>query len=385
MRIKSISQYLIIICFFISIHQRMNSQNPFSLNGYVTEMPSYSWMNFAGVKMDFKDNLIHNRLNFSYTPSSNFFLAAEFRNRFICGETMKMIPGYADNLNKDNGLMDLSFNVVSGNNYVLNVMLDRLWAEYILGSFQIRVGRQRINWGQSMIWNPNDIFNAYSYFDFDYLEKPGIDGLRLQYYTGNASLIEGVMKLDHNNNLTAAGRYRFNVVGYDFQLLGGWFNDEEWMLGAGWSGDIMDAGFYGECSWFIPKDKDLDQSLISSVGANYTFSNSLFIQGEILYSSNLKNPGNFFDYYYKQSDVKSLSLTEWTWFASASYPVTPLLNASFSIMGFPDINSYYLGPGIDYSLLNNLTASLILQYFGGTPNNTNSESIFGFFRLKYNF
>ena len=385
MRIKSFYQYLIFICFFIFIHQKMNSQNPFSLNGYVTEMPSYSWMNFAGVKMDFKDNLIHNRLNFSYTPSSKLFLAAEFRNRFICGETMKMIPDYADNLNKDNGLMDLSFNVVSGKNYVLNVMLDRLWAEYILGSFQIRVGRQRINWGQSMVWNPNDIFNAYSYFDFDYLEKPGIDGLRLQYYTGNASLIEGVMKLDHNNILTAAGRYRFNVVGYDFQFLGGWFNDKEWMLGAGWSGDVMDAGFYGECSWFIPKDKDLDQSLISSVGANYTFSNSLFIQGEILYSSNLKNPGDFFDFYYKQSDVKSLSLTEWTWFASASYPVTPLLNASFSIMGFPDINSYYLGPGIDYSLLNNLTASLILQYFGGTPNNTKSESIFGFFRLKYNF
>ena len=39
--------------------------------------------------------------------------------------------------------------------------------------FIATAGRQRINWGQTFVWNVNDVFNAYSYFDFDYKERPG--------------------------------------------------------------------------------------------------------------------------------------------------------------------------------------------------------------------
>lgn len=33
-----------------------------------------------------------------------------------------------------------------------------------------------------MAWNPNDWFNTYNYFDFDYEERPGTDAIRVRVY-----------------------------------------------------------------------------------------------------------------------------------------------------------------------------------------------------------
>ena len=53
----------------------------------------------------------------------------------------------------------------------------------------LRIGRQRINWGVNLAWNPNDLFNAYSLIDFDYQERPGSDAIRFQYYMGDLSVL----------------------------------------------------------------------------------------------------------------------------------------------------------------------------------------------------
>ena len=79
--------------------------------------------------------------------------------------------------------------------WVFHIMLDRLYAEYTYKNFEAKVGRQRINWGINMAFNPNDIFNAFSYFDFDYEERPGSDAILLKYYTGIASSIEVAGKM----------------------------------------------------------------------------------------------------------------------------------------------------------------------------------------------
>ena len=70
-----------------------------------------------------------------------------------------------------------------------------------MGNFRQGSDRQRINWGQTLVWNPNDIFNAYSYFDFDYIERPGSDAIRLQYYPDYSSAIEMAVKADYENKI----------------------------------------------------------------------------------------------------------------------------------------------------------------------------------------
>lgn len=133
---------------------------------------------------------------------------------------------------------------------MLNTTIDRLWADFNYGKLLARVGRQRINWGQTLIWNPNDIFNVYSFFDFDYIERPGSDAIRLQYYPDYSSSLEMVVNANYENHITAASLYRFNKWGYDIQFLAGYVNSEDFVVGAGWSGAIGPVSFRGEFSLF---------------------------------------------------------------------------------------------------------------------------------------
>ncbi len=99
------------------------------------------------------------------------------------------------------GWIDMSWNIVDENSFFLNTTIDRLWLDLNFNKFQARIGRQRINWGQTFVWNPNDIFNAYSFFDFDYTERPGSDAIRLQYYPSFSSAIELAAKIDSEKML----------------------------------------------------------------------------------------------------------------------------------------------------------------------------------------
>ena len=117
-------------------------------------------------------------------------------------------PSYSESIGSDQGLVDLSWNIHNEQSFFLNTTIDRLWFDFNYGKFQARVGRQRINWGQTLVWNPNDIFNAYSFFDFDYIERPGSDAVRLQYYPDFSSTIEIAVKADYEDDVTAAALYQ---------------------------------------------------------------------------------------------------------------------------------------------------------------------------------
>ena len=74
---------------------------------------------------------------------------------------------------------------------------DRANVKWTLDKFELTVGRQRINWGQNLIWNPNDIFNAYNFFDFNYVERPGSDAVLMELFTGDFSSVQLAGKLSY--------------------------------------------------------------------------------------------------------------------------------------------------------------------------------------------
>ena len=358
-----------------------------SLNGYITNMQSFM---FQDINKDWvSDNLLHNRMNFHWNNSSNVFgLTVELRNRLLSGESIKYIPNYIQTSTLDNGWLNLSVNIASGNSYVLTSKIDRAYFDLTLDKLQLRVGRQRINWGQCLVWNPNDLFNAYSFFDFDYIEKPGSDAVRLQYYVGNASSVEMAVKADKYNRITAAGLYRFNRLNYDFQLLAGLMNSEDYVVGAGWTGNIGNAAFTGEFSYFHPMSnfKDSTGIVAISVGSNYTFSNSFTLQAEVLYNQQRKTINSFTDYYNMDISAKSLSFSHYTAMLQGSYPITPLLNISLAGMYFPDIEGYFIGPSLTYSLTENLGFSILVQSFTGKFTAESAQTYnFAFLKIKWNF
>lgn len=382
------------LLFLTLITAKLSAQDKMSFSGYLSDMQTVyhipdHWL---------WENTLHNRLNLDLYPTSWLTASVQLRNRAIFGSTIGKIPGYAEALDGDMGWLDMTWatdgDLGDSAGYVLTSAVDRLWFQFTFGNLEVKAGRQRINWGQTLVWNPNDIFNSYSYFEVDYPERPGSDALRVSYYTGNASTIEVAAKVDSARRVTAAGYFRFNTLGFDIQFMGGVYQEEDLVLGTGWSGNLGSAAFRGELSYFrdLNQFKDTTGYFMSSIGFDYTFSNSLMIQIEGLYSAFAKNMDvySFLQFYSGNLDVKSLGFTPWSFFGNISYPLTPLLNGAFATIWYPDWKGVYLGPSFDLSMNSNMDLSLILQYFtaefedsfGATYREKNT---FGFLRFKWSF
>ncbi len=389
---RQIVYILILLLTPISI-KAQEEPSKWELRGYLSNMQSVMVL---GEDQDWiSDNLFHNRINLFWYPRDNFTASVQFRNRFMYGQSIQLFDGYAESIDNELAFMDLSVNLLEKKSFFLNSAIDRAYFQYTLDKFVFTVGRQRINWGQTFAWNPNDIFNVQNFFDFDYPEKPGSDAMRMQFYPNYSSSIELAAKIDYMDKLTFAGYYKFNKWSYDFQFLGGILAEEDYVAGLGWSGDIKGAGFRGEMTYLQPKDNFADTSGVyySSISIDYTFSNSLYVQTECLFSVLPEdfNITSFMDYYQGPLTVKNLSFSKWNLFAQFSYPITPLFNLSIAGMYFPGLNGYYTGPTLAYSLNDNMEFSLISQVFSGEfPDATSgttekTDMIFAFLRYKFSF
>lgn len=381
---------LTIILFFPFI---LNAQlQKVYLNGYVKDLFMYykPETQIPGIDADhLSSNIIHNRLNFRYYANNELTFAIEARTRVFFGQLIRELPLYKETIDIDRGYFDLSKTIASGEGWFLHSIIDRAWMNYTKGNWGITVGRQRINWGVNLVWNPNDIFNSFSYFDFDYEERPGTDAVKIQYYTSVTSSAELVYKIGRNNDETAiAGMYRFSKFNYDFQFLGGWVG-KDFVFGGGWAGDIKGGGFRGEASWFVPREKNngSTEAFVASISGDYTLMNSLYLHTGILFNSHGKTGKaggrEIFDL---NLSAKMLSLAKYNVFWQTSFPFTPLFSGGLSGMINPSDGSSYIGPSITYSLGNNMELMLNSQLFFGDEETEYGEyGKFIFGRIKWAF
>ena len=166
------------------------------------------------------------------------------------------------------------------------------------------------------------------------------------------------------------------------------------MVGAGWSGNLKDIMFRGELTYFRNLENFTDTAgyLLMSGGLDYMFGNSLWIQGEVLYSGFAKDTefNHFMQLLTSDMNVKRLGFTQWSVFTNISYPFSPLLNFSVPTIFYPAWKGLYLGPSMDLSISENLQAAMILQGFTfrltDPSGNSQRQNIWiGHLRLKWNF
>ena len=356
----------------------------YRFSGYVKYLQT---TNFAdGVESIFTDNLLHHRLNFRYWPHPNLTFAVEVRDRIHFGQLVQLTPGFAEFLDTDD-IYDLSFTILDKNALVWHVMLDRAYMDYAKGKWQVTIGRQRINWGITNIWNPNDIFNAFNFYDFDYEERQGSDAVRLQYYTGVASSIEIAGKIaTSKEEVAAALMWKFNKGQYDFQVLGG-VAQEDLVLGGGWAGSLGQAGFKGEFSYFHPYEQaDTFGIFTGSMGVDYMFKNSVYMNLGYLYNSNGSLHPNIINIALINVSAKNLSPYQHSFLVQASYPVNPLLNVSLANIYSPGDHALFLNPTLTYSIKENWSIDVLSQLFFTTLNG--EYDLFGntlFLRLKWSY
>lgn len=385
-------KFIPLLFIFLSIQGFAQEKN-WTLNGYVKDLQMYYSPKNGFEGMDINNlntNIIHNRLNFKWYTNNKITMVAEMRNRLMFGNIIREFPDYKSTIDFDNGWLDLSWISVNANNWFIHSMIDRAYVDYSSGKWQIRIGRQRINWGINMVWNPNDVFNTFSYFDFDYEERPGTDAVKIQYYTGATSSAELVYKVGVDaHHMALAGLYRFAKWDYDFQFISGWVGDD-YIVGGGWSGDIKGAGFRGEVTQFIPRSnvETPAEATVVSISTDYTFKNSLYVHAGGLYNSNgIKGKAGGMDILFNPDmSAKQLSFARFELFGQVSFPFTPLLNGSFSGIYNPGDHSYYFGPAFTYSLQDNLELMLTGQlFFGDEGTEFGDIGQLAFARIRWSF
>ena len=136
----SVRYLIIFVALLILTIDRVSAQygdKKVTVNGYLKYLQTVFYDDFKGDWMT--DNLIHNRINLHWYPSTKFNGAVEFRNRFFYGDFIETIPDYKEMVVKDNGYIDLSFDWTDGQSYLLNTTIDRIYFDYIEGDFQARI------------------------------------------------------------------------------------------------------------------------------------------------------------------------------------------------------------------------------------------------------
>lgn len=174
--------FIVVWFFSVAIYgQDTATVKKLDVRGYLKDMQTLTFD--KGFDQLVTNNLIHNRLNFRWNATSSFRVGVELRNRLYWGEQVRLTPDFADQLRNSNEAINMSIVWFETESMVLQTNVDRLWMEYKYEKVTARLGRQRINWGISSTWNPNDLFNTFNFLDFDYEERPGSDAVNVQYRT----------------------------------------------------------------------------------------------------------------------------------------------------------------------------------------------------------
>jgi hypothetical protein len=264
--------------------------------------------------------------------------------------------------------------------------------KYSADKYEFTIGRQRINWGMNLAWTPNDIFNAYSLLDFDYQERAGVDAFKFKYFTKKMSSIELAASFTENiDSNIIAGIYKFNKWKYDFQVLSGnYFNDIA--IGFGLDGNIKNAGFKGEFTYFHPKRNFIDTNgnISTSISYDYSFKNGLYFNTSYLYnSSGINSPIsniNSLQTIFRDISAKNIMPSKHSYLIQTSGILNPKLTISLTGIYMQSINLLLAIPSASYSMSNSWDLTLTGQSMvGKTNNNINGIGTGIFIRFMYSF
>ncbi len=80
------------------------------------------------------------------------------------------------------------------------VQLDRAFLDVELGKWDLRAGRQAVNFGQALIWNPVDLVDSNSPLDFDVV-KEGIDAVRASWAVSSTASVQALAAFPRGGTL----------------------------------------------------------------------------------------------------------------------------------------------------------------------------------------
>lgn len=340
-----------------------DSTSHWAFNGYVKNLQNWVFNDQPNTLVN--GGFFHNRLILKWMPDAAWTFDLETRNRLFYGEWVRFQPGWAEDLEHDKGWADLSFVPVKRATLIGSVVADRLWVQWQRERWNLRLGRQRINWAVALTWNPNDWFNTWNFLDFDYEERPGADALRIRYQSGSFSSLDvAVSPARDKKQWIGAARFSGNVSRYDWQVQAGLYRNRL-AAGLGWAGNLGQAGFKGEVSVFHPLDGAAGNTSVSATtGVDATIGDSWFVNGAVLINSR-GSSGDIDVFSLSQNNLSADNLMpgKVSLLAGGSHVFTPLFTTSFTAVYSPNGHLLILIPSAAWSVAGNWDVDVTGQLF----------------------
>lgn len=340
-----------------------------AFNGYIIESPLY-WKppKFLTDSDDFRfDNLIHARQNAKWFVNNELTLSLELKSKLLLGQSVDLLASSTSYESESKALLNWQRAFVKDNSVDFWGGIDRLWIDYSTVLYQLTVGKQRIAWGTNLIWNPIDIFNPSSPFDFDNIEKSGTEAARLQIYPGPSSKIELAFTANKKiDKTTAALKIKTNHLGYDLILMGG-RKASLTFAGVGWAGSIFGGGFRGELLFAMPRLSNPENNPFStvSISGDYTFRNSLYLHSGFIYNEKGTTGKAGGDELINSMLDGFLTSARWSTYFQLAKNITPLYRIDYFHILNPHDKSLYSSPTLTWSARANLDAAFSAMFFEG--------------------
>lgn len=358
-----------------------STRRSLNYSGYIKDLfVARSDKNFQPV---YATNLIHNRFNVKWNPPGKISGRLDIRNRLYWGDDVRTIPGFKEQLKNQNDAIDLSTTWSDNRSIFFHSNIERLWMEYRKSKWNIRAGRQRINWGIANTWNPNDLFNTYDFLNFDYEERPGTDAVRIQYHVNDLSNFEFAFAGTERHTISAV-KYSTNYRKYDFQAIAGTYQNI-FTAGIGWAGSISDLGFKGEAQYYAYR-KDSASCFTGTIEADYIFKTGWYLSSAILYNQKgWHAPPGKESIFILEASPRNLMPARWNLLLSSSKEFTLLVSGSMNVVYSPQVNLLIIYPSLRYNLKPNLDFDFVWQSFFIEMQQFEAISHMGFLRLKWSF
>ena len=275
-------------------------------------------------------------------------------------------------------LVDMKRTPIRRDRFTLEHNLDRLNLALMLGTVELRVGRQAIGHGSARIFTSTDIFSPFSPATLDSEFKQGIDALRATLPVGEETEFE-LLAVGHRARLRDGiffGHARHSFPGLDLSAYGG-LSYRAPTVGLDLSGDLFDATLYAELFYrhwsraafartAAPRTLALapsyqEHTVRATAGIHYYFESGLSSILEFHYNgSGASNPSDYFAAALapEWQAGESFLLGRYYVGLGLNYELTELVSAGFTALGNLRDPSALLGPSLIWNSSDNTSVGV---------------------------
>jgi len=185
--------------------------------------------------------------------------------------------------------------------------------------------------------------------------------------------------------------YKTNQWNYDFQFLAG-YSRENWVLGAGWAGNLGSASLKGEMTYFSPEEETaFDQkAFVGTISVDHSIKDFFYNLSYLYNSAGPRELGaeGLLRLGSRSLTVKNLSPYKHSAFIQAGYQIHPLVNGGMGLMLFPSNKAVFLSPFVSWNVFQDFDIDFIVQGFYGEDffsGDFRALSVSYFLRGKWSF